>query len=78
MRSRQLLERPEIGQRGLDRRAFLRRTALTGIAARLGEQHIGRLRQKQRLERQWQWQRQRGRVRLASELQIRGRQPRHD
>jgi simple sugar transport system substrate-binding protein len=28
-----LLERPEVGQRGLDRRAFLRRTALTGIAA---------------------------------------------
>jgi simple sugar transport system substrate-binding protein len=29
----ELLERAEIGQRGLDRRAFLRRTALTGIAA---------------------------------------------
>jgi len=29
----ELLERSEIGQRGLDRRAFLRRTALTGIAA---------------------------------------------
>jgi len=29
----QSLEHAEVGQRGMDRRAFLRRTALTGIAA---------------------------------------------
>src|ERR1022692_4170218 len=27
------LDRPETGERGFDRRAFLRRTALTGVAA---------------------------------------------
>ena len=64
-----------IDRPGFDRRAFLRRTALTGVRRRLGQHAAGRVRvAAPRAAAAAVGER----VRLAPELQIRVRQPRHD